>query len=151
VQAMNFYLDAANGSMKGGDPGIRLFETSAVKHVSFFPPAAAPFSPVAGEWMVVPVNQIFGSEELSARGPAIAARIPHPFVIINSRDAAAGGSLENDMITLDFKNHTIEAALKVDDSVPTGIAGLSAGLPGMPFLDLPVAARLITKKSEVNA
>ncbi len=25
-QAMNFYLDEPNGSMKGGDPGIRLID-----------------------------------------------------------------------------------------------------------------------------
>ena len=136
-QAMNFYLNEPNGSMKGGDPGIRLFETASSDPVPFFPSAELYFRPVAGEWMIVPVYQIFGSEELSSKGTAIAKRIASPFLLMNNRDAEGSGIKENDLITLLVSDKTIEVTLKIDESIPAGIAGLSAGLPGMPFLELP--------------
>ncbi|MDP1620952.1 MAG: NADH-quinone oxidoreductase subunit NuoG [Bacteroidales bacterium] len=144
--AMNFYLDEPNGSMKGGDPGFRLLETAATKHILFFAPVTGAFTPEAGEWEIVPAYQIFGSEELSSQGPAVAERIPEPFIIMNRRDAEEAGVKEHEMIDLTLTRSSLQVKLKIDDNIPAGVAGLSTGLPGMPFLKLPESGRVKNSK-----
>jgi len=141
-QAMNFYLDGPNGHMKGGDPGIRLFETDVTHHISFFAPVVPPFTREQGVWLFVPVYQIFGSEELSSRGHAIAERIPKPFVLINASDAERIGIMENEPVNVTISQKTILLTLIIDENIPDGIAGLSTGLPGLSYLNLPEMGRL---------
>lgn len=137
-QAMNFYLDEPNGSLKGGDPGIRLIEPSEGRHLSFFDPVDAGFKRKTGEWLIVPVYTIFGSEEMSSKSPAVASRIEGPFILMNESDSVEVGLKENDIVKLSVSRHTIEIKLKFENSLPAGIAGLTVGLPGMPFIELPV-------------
>jgi len=145
-QAINFYLDEPDGSMKGGDPGIRLIEVSEAGHLSFFDPVDLPFKPKNSEWMVFPVNRIFGSEELSSKSPAIAERIEEPFVLMNRSDSEEIGGKDDDLIKLILATQTIEVKLKIKDSIPAGIAGLTVGLPGMSFIDLPAWGKFTIKK-----
>jgi NADH-quinone oxidoreductase subunit G len=145
-QAMNFYLDEPNGSMKGGDPGIRLIEASQENHLSFFSPVALPFNPKAGEWLIIPVYRIFGSEELSSGSQAIVERIEAPFILMNPADAQAIGGKNNDLINLALSGKIMELKLKIEKSIPPGIAGLSVGLPGMTYFELPGWGKLTTKK-----
>jgi NADH-quinone oxidoreductase subunit G len=137
VQSMNFYLDEPNGSLKGGDPGIRLIETSEKPELSFFIPNLLPFTQKPDEWLMVPVYQIFGSEELSSAAPAITKRIQSPFILMNKQDADRIGKNENDILKVDISQKSIGVKLKIDPVIPSGIAGLSFGLPGIPFIDLP--------------
>lgn len=146
VQSMNFYLDEPNGSLKGGDPGIRLIEPSENPSLSFFLPGQLSFKPKPDEWLFLTVYQIFGSEELSSGAPAIAERIPKPFVLINPKDAERIGKHENDLITLNILQKSIEVNVKLDKCLPLGIAGVSAGLPGMPFVDLPAWGKFVELK-----
>ncbi len=146
-QAMNFYLDEPNGSLKGGDPGIRLIEASAANHLLFFNPVALSFRSRSGEWLVVPAYRIFGSEELSSKSRAVAARIEIPFILMNYGEAEELGGKDNDMVRLTLADKIIEVKLKIDNSIPAGILGLSTGLPGMPYLELPGMGKLTVLKS----
>jgi NADH-quinone oxidoreductase subunit G len=143
VQSMNFYLDEPNGSLKGGDPGIRLIETSQNPTLAFFIPGQISFTPKQDEWLFVPVYQIFGSEPLSASAPAIAERIPKPFVLMNIKDAERQGKKENDIIAIAISQKSLEVCVKIDKNLPAGIAGLSAGFPEMPFVDLPTWGKFV--------
>ncbi len=137
VQSMNFYLDEPNGSLKGGDPGIRLIETAENSSLSFFVPGELSFTPKKDEWLLVPVYQIFGSEPLSASAPAIKERIPSPFILVNKQDAEKTGKNEGDEITIEISQKILKVKVKIDETIPSGSAGLSFGLPGMPFVNLP--------------
>jgi NADH-quinone oxidoreductase subunit G len=137
AQSMNFYLDEPNGSMKGGDPGVRLIESVSNSTIQYFEANTAPFSQKSGEWYIVPVYQIYGSEELSSMAPAVQERISQPFILMNSCDVLKIGKNENDLIRLEISQTRIETKIKIDDSLPEGIAGLSVYLPGMSFVDLP--------------
>ena len=147
-QAMNFYLDEPNGSMKGGDPGIRLIDDKDKNQLPFFESIPSPFIRTTGEWMVVPVYRIFGSEELSSKSSPIAELIEDPFAFMNTIDAKEIQGKENDIIKLTLARQTLEVKLKINDSIPFGIVGLSIGLPGMPFVDLPDTGKLKIKKSD---
>jgi NADH-quinone oxidoreductase subunit G len=76
------YLDEPNGSMKGGDPGIRLIEPGKEHDDSYFHINHQTFKFNKDEWLIVPVYQIYGSEELSSASFAITQRIKEPFLYI---------------------------------------------------------------------
>jgi NADH-quinone oxidoreductase subunit G len=145
-QAMNFYLDEPNGSLKGGDPGIRLFNGGGNKELSYFDPARSMKTKNSNEYIFVPVYHIFGSEELSSGSPSIAERTMQPLLLMNPSDCNKENLGADDIVRITLKETTIEAMVKMDDSLPDGVAGLSKGFPGMPFLDLPGAGTLTKKK-----
>ena len=87
VQAMYNYLDEPNGSMKGGDPGIRLIEPAGVNKIVYFKQNTQISKIAKSEFHIIPVYQIFGSEELSSVCPSILQRIKDPFVLMNQKDA----------------------------------------------------------------
>jgi NADH-quinone oxidoreductase subunit G len=51
-------------------------------------------------WLIVPAWHIFGSEELSARSPAIASLVPLPYVAIGAADAARLGVTDGEQVLL---------------------------------------------------
>lgn len=140
-QAMNFYMDAPNGSMKGGDPGIRIIEATEGNHLPFNKPEIEPFKIKPGEWLVVPVFRIFGSEELSSKSRPVGERIEGPFICLNNKDAEGAGGKVNDKIEVEISGKTIEVKLKIDKSIPDGFATIFTG-QGMPFPDLPSYGKL---------
>lgn len=147
-QAMNFYLDRPDGSMKGGDPGIRLIEeNSRDEHsATSFVASQIESSSANDERLVVPVYQIFGSEELSSMAPAVAERIPQPFVIVNSEDAVLLGKSDGELTKLHIENTLVEVVVKIDTGVPSGVLGLSVNLPGMEYFELPAKITLTKQK-----
>jgi NADH-quinone oxidoreductase subunit G len=143
VQAMYNYLDEPNGVMKGGDPGIRLIEPAERNNIPYFNKIHK--DPEAGkdELIVVPVYRIFGSEELSSVSSSIAQLIQEPCICVNQKDADKAGIKEHDQIQLEISNNELIIKVKIDNSFPNGIAGLSINLPDMQLIDLPGLGKLI--------
>jgi NADH-quinone oxidoreductase subunit G len=143
---MNFYLDEPNGSLKGGDPGIRLIEPSETSRLHFYDPPEMSFKPREGEFYFVPVYRIFGSEELSSASPAAGSRIENPFILLNRGDCEKIHVKENELIRVNITGNTLEARIRTDHGIPDGIAGLSIGLPGMSYFKLPGWGNVLTDK-----
>jgi len=141
-QSMNFYLDHPNGSMKGGDPGIRLIERKDQQSFPYYEPDIPLVTVKKDTWLIVPVYLIFGSEELSSIAPAIAERIPKPFVLMNRNNAEGIVINEGKLLTLEIDQIKIEVLLRIDENLPDGIIGLSVNLPGMEFIELPGFGKL---------
>ena len=137
VQAVNNYLDEPNGSMSGGDPGIRLIETASEKGKSFFAITSGTIEVKTDEWLIVPVYQIFGSEELSSAASSLNKRIQEPFIIMNQNDALLVGAKNNDFLELEISGTKIKVKLKIENSIHNGIAGMSVNLPDMEYIELP--------------
>ena len=137
VQAINSYLDEPNGSMKGGDPGIRLIEPAYESNNSWFEIHSDSDKINKDEWMIVPVYQIFGSEELSSAGSAISQRTQEPFIYMNQNDADTFGAKDSDFLKLEVSGNQLKIKVKIENSIKEGIGGLSVNLPGMQFIDLP--------------
>jgi NADH-quinone oxidoreductase subunit G len=141
-QAMNFYMDEPNGSMKGGDPGIRLLQKEGSTSSPFYPSEGMPFTPEPGKWMGFPVYHIFGSEELSSSGKTLALRIQAPFIFLNEHDAEGLGARSNDTLEFATGKYTRQFNLHIENSIPDGVAGFSTGLPGSSYLELPAQGSL---------
>jgi NADH-quinone oxidoreductase subunit G len=137
VQAMYYYLNEPNGQMKGGDPGIRLIEPNEGDAGSYFKIKIQTIETPKDEWLIIPVYQIFGSEELSSAGFSITQRIQEPFVYMNQKDAEIFDTEDGDLIQLEISKRKLNIRVKIENSLRQGIAGLSVNLPGMQFIDLP--------------
>lgn len=139
VQSINKYQQEVGGALRGGDPGVRLFETSQ-KKVNYFMSVPEMFISLQGHLLMVDLYHIFGSEELSARSPSIAERSPKPYVMINKQDALDLGILENQLFSFEVDSLTYRLPVKLSGNMPKGVAGLPYGLPGIQFIELPAWA-----------
>ena len=68
IQATNTYQKEIGGPLRGGDPGVRMFEPAPSNGQSYFSGIPSAFEPREGEWLLVPMHYIFGSDELSLLG-----------------------------------------------------------------------------------
>jgi NADH-quinone oxidoreductase subunit G len=143
VQAMYNYLDGPNGSMKGGDPGVKLIEPGEEHSISYFKTDLQVFEYRKDEWLIVPVYQIFGSEELSSAGSSLDQRIQEPFLYLNQKDAEILIIKDGEPIQLEVPGSKLRIKVKIENSIRQGMAGLSVNLPGMQFIDLPCRGKLI--------
>jgi NADH-quinone oxidoreductase subunit G len=141
VQALYNYLDEPNGSMKGGDPGIRLFEPSGTASKNYYDQISKSDKVKDDKWLIVPVYQIFGSDELSSVSKSVSQRIKKPFVLLNPVDAEAIHLKEGDSAGLDILKDTPELTVKIDNSIEKGVAGLAVNLPGMPYMAFPAVGK----------
>jgi NADH-quinone oxidoreductase subunit G len=133
-QSWNKFQEEVGGHLQGGDPGVRLIEPAAeglaAKYVDAIP---ATFVPRVGEWTVVPLTHIFGSDELSALAAPMASRIPAAYLALNPADADGLGAVENDSLDVTLAGNTVRLPLRRRPDLPLGTVGLPVGVPRMPW------------------
>jgi NADH-quinone oxidoreductase subunit G len=143
VQAINHYQDEVGGPLRGGDPGRRLIEPpggAPPPYVARIPPR---FTPSSVAWLCVPLPHIFGSDELSAMAPAVAARMPRASVALGRADLERAGLHDGDEVTLTVAGISCRLVARERASMPPGVAGVSVGMPSVPWLPLPAFGRLV--------
>ena len=136
VQAINKYQIEVGGALHGGNPGKRLFEPAESATAAAPQAIPPPFSPKEGEWLVLPLYHIFGSDPLSAQSPAIRERVPQPYIALNDPDATRAGIKEGQYIEVLLNGRKQRLPVKLHTGFPPGTAGLPKGLAataGLPF------------------
>ncbi len=143
VQAVNKFQDEVGGPLSGGDPGERLIEPTPAKKTAYFENVPAGFAPRLGEWLLLPLHHIFGSEELSALAPGIAELSTEPYLALNPDDAVDLRLAAGDDAQLLFGPELMEISPGFPEEIPRaywlpvrlkpelqrGTAGLPVGLP----------------------
>jgi len=137
VQSVNKYQEEVGGHLRGGDPGVRLIEANANKEVNYFTGVPEVFHAIEDHIWMVWTHHIFGSEELSARASAVRQRIPKPYVMISTKDAAHWKLEEGAVLSFAIDKHSYTLPVKVNASMPFGVAALPYGLEGMPSTQMP--------------
>ncbi len=142
VQSLNKFQEEIGGRVRGGDGGVRLLEPHSELNLSWLDPAAeAPAG--QGDLLLLPLPQIFGSEELSARGPAIGERTPEPFVAVNAGTAGDLGIEAGGCVELDAGDGVKrQLTLRIIPSLPDASAGVPEQFPGLEGLRFPARASL---------
>ncbi len=148
VQALNRFQAEVGGPLRGGDPGRRLFEFQICDEIPYFTHVPARFELPEGQWLVVAVHHIFGSDELSLPAAGIAQRAPEPYLGLNDRDMAQLGLEQGALVG--FMRHAAAYQLPVRrmPSLPHGIAGLPVGLPATLGLQPPFRVQLLPGHKE---
>jgi NADH-quinone oxidoreductase subunit G len=144
VQSVNKYQEEVGAALRGGDPGLRLFEPHLNESAPYFTEVPEIFSPMKDHLWTVPLHHIFGSEELSVRGKAISKRAAVSYIMVNPDDAAEQKFTQGQPIDFDIEGQLYRLPVVIQSSIPKGVAGLPYGLPGLPFVELP--AWLIIKR-----
>ena len=137
VQSINKYQEEVGGSLRGGDPGLRLFEPIQNAQVNFFTSVPELFVRSDNQLMIVPIHHIFGSEELSARSPSVTERSPNAYLLVNEEDATARKIQDGSLLGFDVDGQSYRLPVKISSAMPRGVAGLPYGLNGLPFVGLP--------------
>jgi len=126
IQAVNTYQKEIGGPLRGGHAGVRLFEPAPVNGQCYFNAIPPAFAPREGEWLLVPMFHIFGSDELSLSAPGIAELAAKPFVAMNTTDLPEGA--EVDVICA---GTTLRLPVRLRPDLPPGVASLPAGVAGI--------------------
>lgn len=142
IQSLNKFQSEVAGPLEGGDPGRRLIEPDPGKNSSYFREIPEAFRPRSGEWLVVAIHHIFGSEELSVLAPGIAELAPRPYLALSPEDATSLRVADGMEVNVVFNKMTVRLPVKVMPTLPDGVAGLPAGLPGLPGADLPIWGKI---------
>lgn len=132
IQATNSYQREIGGPLRGGNAGIRMVEPIPFHGRSYFTEIPTAFEPREGEWLLVPMYHIFGSDELSLSAPGIAQLAPTAHVAVNAVDLTEGEEVEVRCV-----GGTFRLPVCVRPDLPRGVAGLSAGLAPIAGLRLP--------------
>jgi NADH-quinone oxidoreductase subunit G len=126
-QAVTRFQLEVGGRLRGGDPGTRLVQASA----NGWPEGHAdmPIEPPRGAFTLVPVHEIFGSDELSGLSPPIRERMAAPYVVLNPADAARLGVGDGDGVRAAGVDKSL--AVRVNASLPAGTAAYPRAFGGL--------------------
>lgn len=141
IQAVNKFQSEIGDALRGGAAGVRLFEPS--QEGVYFTTIPEAFVRRKAEWLLLPIEHIFGSDELSLQAPAVAELAPGPYLALNAADAASlsiAGQAGEVEIELGGAKHRLP--LKLLPDLPSGIAGIPAGLTAAQGEKLPAWTRI---------
>jgi len=139
IQSVNKFQSEIAGPLLGGDPGKRLLPSKkeSVTGYHYFDDVPKPHKREAAEWLIVAQYHIFGSEELSALASGVAERVPPACLYLSSEDGPTIGVQEGERVELLISGARYEFPCTLKSGVPSGIALLPVGLPGVQTVVLP--------------
>jgi NADH-quinone oxidoreductase subunit G len=143
VQAVNKYQVSAGGPIRGRSAGKRLIEPSEHIKKVYFDKIPDAFKMRDGMLLIVPSYHIFGSEELSSRSPSICELIVGPFIAVNPEQVTDLDINDDGNVEVAFSNISYYLPVKVNPSVPKGLALVPMGLDGLQWDGIPVWRRLV--------
>ncbi|HZL64473.1 MAG TPA: NADH-quinone oxidoreductase subunit NuoG [Thermoleophilia bacterium] len=151
--------EEVNGPLRNGPVGARLLDrgfaggvgagrltgsASAAGAAAGLPAPAVPaaFAARPDEFLLLPLHHIYGSDDRSMYTPGVLERTPTPYIALCPADAERLELAAGDWLELWQPWMDVRAPFRLLPSLPEGVAGVPAGLPGMPFLSLPGRGRL---------
>jgi NADH-quinone oxidoreductase subunit G len=136
-QAVNKFQEEIAGPLRGGAPGVRLIEPADGAGGRYFDAVPDAFVRRPDEWLIVPLYHIFGSEELSFAAPAVLSLAPAPYLALNPEDGTRLGVEDGTLAGVRLGNTTYRLPVRIKPELPSGIAGLPAGVPPFDGAGLP--------------
>ena len=124
-QAISKFQDEINGELKQGCKGLHLLQRT-------LPPqsAMAVNSAKAGKkgtFVVYFIDHIFGSDELSAKSPAITARSVGPYLCIGKSEATTLGLHQHGQARVSNGDHVVELPVLIRQRIAVGAVGIYCG------------------------
>src|SRR5579872_7161494 len=150
IQATNFYQTEIAGPLRGGDPGVRLIEGAPAATRTYFHQIPDAFSRRKGEWLLVPLYHIFGSEELSLSSPRIRELAPKPYIALSADDARELHLDSGDEVRLEANGTVHHLPLVIHEELSAGVVGVPVGLPSLGGINLPIYCTLEPEKEQAR-
>lgn len=135
-QSVFKFQSHTGGPLKQAGHGICLIENSASeKNYNEFENAES----AKGDYQVFPLYHLFGSEELTGKTPAIQEKATSGYIALNEADVAKLGLQASDGVAVE-NNGSVPYIVR--SSIQPGTVGVSVGLEGLNFRNLPGAVSL---------
>ena len=115
-----------------------MVEPSPSNDHSYFNGIPSAFEPREGEWLLVSMYYIFGSDELSCSAPGIAELATTPHVAVN-----AGDFMDGEEVEVRCADGMFRLPVRIRTDLPSGVAGLPAGVPPLAGCGLPAWATIV--------
>ncbi|HJO30399.1 MAG TPA: molybdopterin-dependent oxidoreductase, partial [Acidobacteriota bacterium] len=158
-EAINQFQIEVGGPLHGGDPGLRIFDSnSSGLNENQFINAAIGSLPVTearekdDTVLVCAAVEIFGSESMSRRSPALAELAPDIYLRLHSKDAGRLSLVDGCAYRVQLISETFETSLNVvidiDNTIPDNVTVIPAGYAETRWWQQPRWMRLKSVKVE---
>ena len=131
-QSINKFQIEVGGPLRGGDPGIRLFEPDENAIFNYFKGVMGDGKGEDAPLVAEPVYHIFGSEELSRLAGGIAGLIPALYIGMNPNTAEKKGFKDGDKVILEMDLERYEVDLKLIEGMAEETVLVPIGLGNLP-------------------
>ncbi len=139
VRALNkFQSEAGRALPTGPPPGVRLIEPPPDGAAAYFDTPPPAFAPREGEFLIVPLYNIFASQELVHWAPAIASLAPAGYVAVNAEAGFSAGHV----VDVRAAGASQRLPVVIAPELPSGVAGLLCGARDVKGFDLPSWGRI---------
>ena len=130
-QAWNKYQDKIGGSLKGGDPGVRLFDQGErLAKRQYVAPEATSASRTdlqQGQAKLVPIYNIYASSIMASRSPVVAEQLPVATWRISIEDAREWGIRAGDYLAIEVDQQQMTLPVQLVDYLAEGCIGYPVG------------------------
>jgi NADH-quinone oxidoreductase subunit G len=124
-QAVNKFQQEVGGPLREELPGVRLIEPLMSSATFWFTRIPSAFQPMEGRWLILPMAEVFGSEELSRQTSVIGERTPAPYIVLHPEDARRLRVKSGALLSLAVQGRLQEVTLRTSEETPGGTVGLS--------------------------
>lgn len=124
-QAWNKYQDKVGGHLKNGDSGVRLFDR--INRLPKREYVAPDFDDVEPVSQLVPIYNIFASDNLTSRSYVVASQLIEPMFTVANDDAKLWQLQSGDKLTVKVNNTAVTLPIKLVDYLADGCIGYPVG------------------------
>ena len=146
-QAWNKYQDKVGGSLKNGDPGVRLFdEIERLAQRQYIAPAdssAHSTDMQQGYAKLVPIYNIYASSMMASRSPIVADQLPVAAWHIGREDATEWAIVNGDYLAIEIDKQQIILPVKIVHYLAEGCIGYPVGQVGIVHPSMPASVHKV--------
>ena len=154
-QAWNKYQDKVGGSLKNGDPGIRLFDRlerlALRQYVAPETNATSTTDIEQGHAKLVPIYNIYASSMMASRSPVVAEQLPVATWRIGADDAGHWNVATGDYLEISIDNQQLVLPIQVVPYLAEGCIGYPVGQVAIIHPSMPASVRKVAAPAPVTA
>ena len=146
-QAWNKYQDKVGGSLKNGDPGVRLFDQlerlPTRQYVAPEAMSATTTDMQQGQAKLVPIYNIYASSMMASRSPVVAEQLPVAAWRIGIDDAKEWNIAADDYLAIEIDKQQITLPVQLVGYLAEGCIGYPVGQVSIIHPSMPASVRKI--------
>ena len=146
-QAWNKYQDKVGGSLKNGDPGVRLFDQlerlATRQYVAPEAMSATTTDMQQGQAKLVPIYNIYASSMMASRSPIVAEQLPIATWRIGMDDAKDWNIAAGDYLAIEIDKQQITLPVQIVGYLAEGCIGYPVGQVSIIHPSMPASVRKV--------
>ena len=146
-QAWNKYQDKVGGSLRNGDPGVRLFDRlerlATRQYVAPEATSATTTDMQQGQAKLVPVYNLYASSMMASRSPVVAEQLPVAAWRVGIDDAKAWGLAAGDYLAIEIDKQQITLPVELVGYLAEGCIGYPVGQVSIIHPSMPASVRKV--------